>query len=65
MNSTETFSSRIFKYKSILRVPSVDVLIALVTSALVIAVTKFEREGFVRISLLYTQYFIEISAPFL
>ena len=50
MNSTEAFSSRFFKLKSILRVPSVDVLIALVTSALVIAVTKFEREGFVRIS---------------
>ena len=31
-----------------MRVPSVDVLIALVTSALVIAVTKFERKGFVR-----------------
>ena len=34
----------------LLRVPSVDVSIALVTSALVIAVTKYEREGFVRIS---------------
>ena len=45
----ERFSSRFCKLKSILRVPSVDVLIALVTSALVIAVTKFEREGFVRI----------------
>ena len=44
------FISRFYKFKSILRVPSVDVLIALVTSALVIAVTKFEREGFVRIS---------------
>ena len=41
---------RFRKFKSISRVPSVDVLIALVTSALVIAVTKFEREGFVRIS---------------
>ena len=50
MNSTEAFSSRFCKFKSILRVPSVDVLIVLVTSALVIAVTKFEREGFVRIS---------------
>ena len=29
-------------------VPSVDVLIALVTSAFVIAVTKFEGEGFIR-----------------
>ena len=37
-------------FKSILRVPSIDVLIALVTSSLVIAVTKFERGGFVRIS---------------
>ena len=46
MNSTEAFFFSIFKFKSILRVPSVDVLIALVTSALVIAVTKFEREGF-------------------
>ena len=43
-------SMQVHKFKSILRVPSVDVLIALVTSALVIAVTKFEREGFVRIS---------------
>ena len=51
MNSTEAFFSGFCKFKSILRVPSVDVLIALVTSALVIAVTKFEREGFVRISL--------------
>ena len=50
MNSTETFSSRFCKFKSILRVPSVDVLIVLVKSALVIAVTKFEREGFIRIS---------------
>ena len=50
MNSIETFSSRFCKFKFILRVPSVDVLIELVTSALVIAVTKFEREGFVRIS---------------
>ena len=38
MNSTEAFSSRFCKFKSILRVPSVDVLIALVTSALMIAV---------------------------
>ena len=44
------FFSRFCKFKSILRVPSVDVLIALVTCVLVIAVTKFEREGFVRIS---------------
>ena len=50
MNSTEAFFLSTLKFKSILRVPSVDVLIALVTSALVIAVTKFERESFVRIS---------------
>ena len=50
MNSTEAFFSQLCKFESILRVPSVDVLIALVTSALVIAVTKFGREGFVRIS---------------
>ena len=50
MNSTEVFSSRFCKFNPILRVPSVDVLIALVTSALVIAVKKIEREGFVRIS---------------
>ena len=35
MNSTEEFSSRSCKFKSILRVPSVDVLIVLFTSALV------------------------------
>ena len=40
MNSTEAFSSRFCKFKSILRLPSVDVLIALVTSTLAIAVTK-------------------------
>ena len=50
MDSTEAFFLSFCKFKSILRVPSVDVLIALVMSALVIAVTKFEREGFVRIS---------------
>ena len=47
MSSTEAFSSRFCKFKSILRAPSVDVLIALVTSALVIAVTKFERKSLV------------------
>ena len=51
MNSTEAFSSGFCKFKSILRVPCVDVLIALVTSVLVITVTKFEREGLIRISL--------------
>ena len=50
MNTTEAFFFSICKFKSILRVPSVDVLIALVTSALVMAVTKLERGGFVRIN---------------
>ena len=45
MNSTEAFFSRFCKFKSILRFPSVNVLIALVTSALAIAVTKSNRKA--------------------
>ena len=45
------------KFKSVLRVPSGDVLIARITSALVNTVPKFEKALFFRISEWYTQYF--------
>ena len=46
VNQQKHLFSGFCKFKSVLRVPSVDVLIALVTSALVIAVTKFLKGRF-------------------